>query len=121
MNPKRNTTVTRGPWNYGGMSGPDGHFIQPFRIRRENGERNAPIQHGQLYGHRLTGTYDERYAEANRLGLLYGYTQYYGRNTCGFVMSRAARKRGYKTGDTMYLRRQRDKQAEHAHNRLMSP
>ncbi len=37
--------------------------------------------------------------ESRKLGLLYGYLKYYGRNTTHFVMSRAARKRGYKVED----------------------
>lgn len=111
MNPKRNTTVTRGPWNCGGMSGSgiEGYILQPFRMREgfqptETCHMTVRFQKGQLHGYSVTGTYDERRAEAQRLELLYGYAQYYGRNTCGFVMSRAARKRGYKTTDGMYNR-----------------
>lgn len=113
MDPRKQVTVTRGPWNYGGTSGSDGHFIEPFRIREGFPVKCADgcgqlqctfrVQRGQLYGHELKGTFDERRAESTRLGLLYGYTQYYGRNTGKkFVMSRAARKRGYKTDDRSY-------------------
>lgn len=105
MNAKNNPTVTRGPWNYGSMSGSgiDGSIVQPVRFWDSG--RPRPMLKGQLYGLRVTGDYDARHAEIDRLGLLYGYTQRYGRNTCGFVQSRAARRRGYKTADRLYLDR----------------
>lgn len=42
-------------------------------------------------------------AEANKLLRLYGYTGFYCRNSIKFVMSRAARKHGYKTTERSYL------------------
>jgi hypothetical protein len=109
------TTVTRGPWNYGGLSGSgiDGYLIQPFRIRERaefeshglpfTGRCNFKVQRGQIYDTRVSLDKDGR-AEDRRIGLLYGYIQHYCRNSCRFVMSRAARKRGMKTDDGMYNR-----------------
>lgn len=104
MNPKRNTTCTRGPWSFSSTSGSGikGSILTPTRFRDRPVPKDGPfgrqiMQKGQLYGHEVTETdYDKRNAEEKRLGLLYGYTQYYGRNTCEFVMSRAARKHGVK-------------------------
>ncbi len=59
--------------------------------------------HGQLDGMMFKRDDPQRV----RLCLLYGYLKPYGRNTCSFVMSRAARKRGYKTTDGMYTRAER--------------
>lgn len=111
MNPKRQTICTRDQWCTGSNSGADGYRLSCFRPREgfPPGGRfgsTARYQRGQLDGLLLTGTYDEREAEAKRLMVLYGYDQWHGRNTCGFVMSRAARKRGYTTTDRMYLNRQ---------------
>jgi hypothetical protein len=114
MNPKRNTTVTRGPWNYGGcLDHRSGIYtLQPFRVRHRDPALDrlgssafgSITQRGQLYGHQITADYDARNAESTRLGLLYGYIQRYGRNTCRFVQSRAARRRGHRTDDRMYNR-----------------
>jgi len=38
----------------------------------------------------------------DKLAREHGFTSAYSRNTCKFVMSRAARKRGYTTDDWMY-------------------
>lgn len=115
MNPKKNVTVTRGPWSYSSTSGTGivGCVLHPVRHRfgPDDGYRRDrtgfPLMlRGQLYGHSVLLTdYDDRHAEVDRLGLLYGYTQYHGRNTGSvFVQSRAARRRGWVATDPRYLR-----------------
>lgn len=109
MNPKKNVTTTRGPWGYGSTSGHgiNGHKINPHRFFHDangnyvKGSDGKPV--GYLRG-TLAGVTVATREEVEKLGLLYGYTNYYGRNSCGFVMSRAARKRGYTTTDGMYNR-----------------
>lgn len=106
MNPKRNTTCTRGPWGVSSTSGSgiQGSEISVYRMfdRSPSGKR-CLFLYGQLNGITIHGDYDTRRKEMDRLMLLYGYSKYYGRNVCKFVMSRAARKRGYTTTDWMYL------------------
>lgn len=55
----------------------------------------------------LDGVVCSSWAEASRLQEEHGYLHPYCRNTCGFVMSRAARKHGMKTNDSRYLSRER--------------
>lgn len=102
----KQSTVTQDGWGFGNTSGSNikGAIISAFKIREV--PRGAgpiqkpfkvPIQKGQLDGHKVEiEDYDARAAEVRRLGLVYGYTQLYSRNTGQFVMSRAARKRGVK-------------------------
>jgi len=104
MNPKKNRTCTRGPWGYSCTSGSGirGIVVHAYRVRP--GVR--AIQRGTIYGLSIDlGDFDRNHDEYARLGLLYGYTQYHGRNTGRFVMSRAARKRGYTTTDRAYNHR----------------
>ena len=96
--------VTRGPWSFGTTSGSGirGKMLTPCRLfeRQLFKDGRSRIMRGQLYG-LCVATHEE----ANALGLLYGYTQPYNRNTVRFVMSRAARRRGLKSEDPSYLRR----------------
>lgn len=93
--------VVNDPWYYSNTSGSNiqGHIINAFRhfpgkLFKDGQSR---FLHGQLNGKAVADS-----DEADALGLLYGYTRRYGRNSSGFVMSRAARKRGYKTTDRTY-------------------
>lgn len=110
MNPKRNVIVTRGPWGYGNISGSGikGYRINPHRFFRTPDGKDIRGKDGRplpaLQG-TLNGVTVATLKEARELGLVYGYTKYYGRNTCGFVMSKAARKRGYVTTNGQYNRR----------------
>lgn len=101
MNPKRNPVVTRGPWGFSSTSGTgiDGAILNVYRFPRPD---RMLMMRGQLDGMRIVGTYDERNAKLDALGLEYGYLSRYGRNTCKFVMSRAARRRGFTTQDWAY-------------------
>ena len=103
----RNSTVTRGPWSVGSTSGHgiDGEILSICRHLRLPSGRYAMMRH-QLDGMPFQGTRDER----NRLLCLHGVLQPYNRNLCQFVMSRAARKRGVKTTDWMYLARKARKE-----------
>jgi len=58
---------------------------------------------GMLKG-QLNGLTVETHEQADALLLTYGYTKQFGRNTCKFVMSRAARKHGMTTTDYGYTR-----------------
>lgn len=102
MNARKNVTcVESNGFGFGTMSGYgiNGHEIQPCRHVILKSGRWAMMRHS-LYG-RTVSTYEE----ARKLGIEAGILHYYGRNTCGFVQSRAARRRGYVTTDHMYLRR----------------
>lgn len=114
----RKTTVTRGPWSFGTISGSGikGKEIQPFRLREGKLFRDGKyrIQRGQLYGVTVDlGSFDANNAEIDRLGLEYGYIQHYSRNVCRFVMSRAARRRGYTTDDIWYNRKAKQYAKKH--------
>lgn len=107
MNPKKNTHVTNGHWSCGTISGYgiDGYIISVHKhyTREQCKDNQYRIKSGQLDGVNVKTS-----EEAEALKLLYGYTKYYSRNTIKFVMSRAARKRGYKTTDRMYCDRVKD-------------
>jgi len=113
MNPKKNPVVTRGPWGFSSTSGTgiDGAILHVHRFPRPANMTAAGwrplMMRGQLDGMRVTGGYDERNAKLDALGLEYGYLARYGRNTCKFVMSRAARRRGFTTNDYGYAAGQR--------------
>ncbi len=98
----RRSIVTNGPWNYGGMSGsgiPAGHIVhQPFRNRDGKlfKDGKGRTQKGDCYDVIMT------HAEHDAKGLEHGYTKLFTRNYGKFVMSRAARKRGYQTDDYFY-------------------
>lgn len=98
-------TVTRGPWGAGSTSGTgiDGHIVNVYRCIDGNKFKDGKfrIMNGQLDGLTL-----QTREEVNALQLLYGYIQPYSRNSVHFVMTRAARKRGYTTTDWMYTSRQ---------------
>lgn len=101
---KRNKTVTNGPWGVSATSGSgiNGEQLNVYRYLDGKIFKDGKLRflHGQLDGMNF-----ERYSEERiELCLTYGYLKRYGRNTCKFVMSRAARKRGIKTTDGMYLR-----------------
>lgn len=92
-------TCTRGPWFFstcGPINGTGGVEIHVTRPRDIKGRK--VYQRGQLDGVQAANR-----DAAWTMGLLYGYLQPYSRNTCGFVMSRAARRRGVKTTDWRYL------------------
>lgn len=97
----RQVITTNGPWGFSTMSGCGikGYEMHPAIMRSGKLFKDGQFrfQKGQLYG-KVVATREE----ADRLSLEYGYTHLYGRNTCKFVMSRAARKRGYTTEDRMY-------------------
>lgn len=99
MNPRSNTTCVSsdGP-GFSTTSGSDikGYIINVYK-HIEGRKFGHP--HGMMRYYQLNGRVVETSAEATQLGLLYGVLHYYGRNTCRFVMSRAARKRGIKTRD----------------------
>lgn len=106
MNPKTNRNVTNSPWNSGGMFGHAGnnYEMQPFRLIEGHRFKDGVMRfmYGQLHG-KMFPMVEGYHKEVEDLFRLYGYSKYYGRNTCKFVMSRAARKRGYTTTDWMYL------------------
>ena len=97
-------TCTNGHWgvSYETSSETRGVKINVYRHREypagvtRNGWRFT-IQYGQLNG--LVVAND---VEARDLALTYGYLQTYSRNSCRFVMSRAARRRGFTTDDYRY-------------------
>lgn len=119
MNPRKNTTVTRGRWGWGTQhpvsDTQSGYALHPSYfydgtggkpdIRRVVGScRDFPLmRRGDLYG-MVVSTYEE----ATAIGLLHGYIKLYGRNTIKFVQSRAARKRGYRPIDSGYYQDVRD-------------
>lgn len=109
-----NSLVTRSPWDCGGSSGYgiDGYEMQPFRIIEGSNFKDGKfrIMYGQLYGLRIPMD-GNHHKISDDLFLLYGYGKRYSRNSCKFVMSRAARKRGHKTSDRMYNSR---KERHHA-------
>ena len=107
MNIRNNRTVTNGPW---GVSTSSGYGIAGSKLsvcRLLDGKLFADgrfrFLRGQLDGMMFADKFGDDY---QRICLTYGYLKMYGRNTCNFVMSRAARKRGYRTTDGMYLRAQ---------------
>ena len=95
----RNTTVTNTAWGVSQTStcGVEGATLNIYHhVRGKDGRtlwRNGDLNE-------LKGNKDELWARA----LEHGYLKRYGRNTCGFVMSRAARRRGLKTDNGMYNR-----------------
>lgn len=92
---------TRGGWGFSTTSGqsPDGLVISAYRSRPV---RNCFGGVGRMVDGQLSGVIVKTYEEASRLGLLYGYLQPFGRNTMKWVMSRAARRRGYTTTNPSY-------------------
>lgn len=112
MNPRKNPVVTRGPWSFSSTTGTGirgavlsvaAHRRMPDRPGLKFLLQRVLLQRGQLDKHTVDlADFDARNAEINRLGLVYGYLQYRGRNTTKFVMSRAARRRGYTTADRRY-------------------
>jgi hypothetical protein len=103
-------TVTNGPWGFSSThtsDAPHVNTINVYRIHEASRfkDRQFRVQYGQLNGTMVGGNYNARNAEIDRLGLMYGYLKPYSRNTCEFVMSRAARRRGHVTTNWMYLER----------------
>jgi hypothetical protein len=108
-------TVCRDPWSWAmsSVSTESGYRLEPFRaIFREQFEARGLIWHdkcgvkfmlGTLHGQKVEQTEAGR-DEARRLGILYGYSQPFGRNSIQFVQSRAARRRGYVCKQARYLR-----------------
>lgn len=94
---------TLGKWNYGSTSGSgiDGHKLTPFILRDGKlfKDGRTRFQQGDWYGVCVDRD------SVDTIGLTHGYMQPYGRNLGAFVMSRAARKRGFTTTDWMYNRR----------------
>lgn len=106
MNAKNNKTVTNDHWGVSTTSGTgiDGSILNVYRCIDGHHFKDGKfrIQYASLNGM----TFKERYGEAYQAVCLeHGFLKRYGRNVCGFVMSRAARKRGYTTTDWMYLGR----------------
>jgi hypothetical protein len=95
---------TRGPWGFSTLSGGRPHAIvmQPTICRPGPLFRDGRcrFQKGDHHGRPVVDQ-----DEATRIGLDHGYLQPYGRNTTGFVMSRAARRRGFTTTDYLYQSR----------------
>lgn len=92
------THVTRGPWGFSTTNGSeiDGYQINVYRFP------NAPKSYRKMMTGQINGIIVKTREEAGRLGMVYGFLQHYSRNSCRFVMSRAARKRGYITTDRLY-------------------
>jgi hypothetical protein len=106
MNTKNNRTVTNGHWGVSTTSGSDiqGSILNVYRCIDGSKFKDGKfrIQYASLNGMNFPERFDSGY---DRICLEHGFLKLYGRNTCKFVMSRAARKRGYKTTDWMYLGR----------------
>ena len=98
-------TCPIGQWNYAieygwGISG---CIIEPVRFLSKKNASSRPDLYtlkGQLYGVHVPTK-----EEVTRLGLLYGYIMPVSRNSKKFVMTRAARRRGYLSTDVGYNRK----------------
>lgn len=104
MNPKKNVTCTevRG-FTFGCMSGGS---IKGYQA---NISKHYDIGHPlnktgkyKILKSEVDGKLYNSIEELDKMGLERGYIHYYGRNTCEFVMSKAARKRGYTTQNRGY-------------------
>jgi hypothetical protein len=91
-------------WVFGTSYGPhpevDGVVLNVFRRyeRRVSKKDGLPLMaHGDVHG-LVVKDQDE----ADRIALERGLLKRYGRNTCKFVQSRAARKRGHVTDDFFF-------------------
>lgn len=106
MNPRKQQTCSNPDWCVGSMTEHwNGKTIaQPFRVypnlKNKYGGHGVH-KHGDIYGMEFPNS-----DEAHKYMRERGYSHYYCRNITGFVMSRAARKRGYTTTDRLYLRRE---------------
>lgn len=98
---------TNGPWGFSTTSGTGivGYVISAYRWIPGSKFRDGKprMLKGQLWG-KVAATIEE----SDKLGIEYGYTKMYGRNSTCFVMSRAARKRGVKAINFWYLQRAKE-------------
>lgn len=108
MNPKKNMVcVKSGEFGFGSISG--------GKIKGYKASVSKHYPNGKIRKAEIDGKIFNSREELDRYGLEYGITHYYGRNIGGFVMSKAARKRGYTTDNRWYNRSQ-----EHYKNRINS-
>ena len=109
MNPKRNRTVTN--TGYALSTCRDSHCPgTTISVVRFPYDRSMKNMKGTLNGVKVATD-----QEADALLLEYGYTRYSSRNTYRYVLSRAARRRGYTTSDWIYQsnkRRAEERMAE---------
>lgn len=94
-------------WCFSTMSGYgiDGLEVHIYRFPVRDGIE-VRDRHGRhlMVKHSSYGTLVKTEAEARVIAVRDGVIFRYGRNTCRFVQSRAARKRGYVATDGMYTR-----------------
>lgn len=95
-------------WCFSTMSG-DGIAGLEVHIYRFAERRGVPVRGRDgwqiMVRHSSYGTVVGTQAEADAIGCRDGVIYPYTRNTSGFVMSRAARRRGLATADQQYARR----------------
>ena len=94
--------VTNWPWCSGHehQLGTEEYILKPFKVWDGHLFQDGRTRHqrGELYD--VVVSSDE---EAARRQLEHGDSKVYGRNVIRFVMSRAARRRGYTTQDSLYV------------------
>jgi hypothetical protein len=100
-----NKTVTNG-WGVSQTTGSDiqGAILNVYKCHDGSKFKDGKfrMQYASLNGMTFPTRFDNGY---DKVCLEHGFLKLYGRNTCKFIMSRAARKRGYTTTDWMYLGR----------------
>lgn len=97
----RRMIVTNGDWNVSGTTGsgiPTG-MIQTNFFRVRKGRNGNLYQYGDKSGLTVSSK------DFDSLTLIHGYSKFYTKNYREFIMSRAARKRGYRTVNAQYNRR----------------
>lgn len=89
---RHNRTVTNGKWGVSveTSSQARGATLNVYQLLAGRRWPQSMFRYGQLNG-KVFATSEEAFAAA----LEYGYCKTYSRNTCSFVQSRAARRRGY--------------------------
>lgn len=100
MNPRNQPICCNSGWSVGSCQMKGFACAEPAKIYGD-----MPNKFGGIGVHKPGDIYGMRFAnsdEAHRYMRERGYSHYYCRNSRGFVMSRAARKRGYTTGDWRY-------------------
>lgn len=112
MNPRKNPIVQHANngslprWNFSTMSGTGiaGVEIHIFRFPERNGvQLRGKDGFWLMVRHSTYGVTVPDRGDAEAIGFRDGVLFRYGRNTCRFVMSRAARRRGVRTDDRAYL------------------
>lgn len=89
-----------------GIDGAESHVTRAYNRSVRPEEKRGPLHetttkwlHTSFYGRTFASS--DAHSQAC---LEYGWTARHGRNSCGFVMSRAARKHGMTTTNGMYCR-----------------